>query len=195
VASRAGAAAATRQALLRAASDLLDEGGPDAVTLRAVGARAGVSRGAPYGHFRNKEALLTVLAVAAWDSLADDVARLRLDAEATPGGRLEQGLLALVEVARRRPHLYTLMFSTPAGDPESDRAASHLLDQYLVLIASVVGEADARRHAALLMSGAHGIAGLELSGHLGEEKWGVDGDQLVRMLVDAIRAGSGGVPT
>ncbi len=37
-----------------AAADLLEEGGPDAVTLRAVGARAGVSRSAPYRHFTGK---------------------------------------------------------------------------------------------------------------------------------------------
>jgi AcrR family transcriptional regulator len=52
--SRAETAAATRKALLTAAGELLDEDGPDAVTLRAVGAHAGVSRGAPYGHFERK---------------------------------------------------------------------------------------------------------------------------------------------
>jgi len=54
----------------------------------------------------------------------------------------------------------------------------------------MVGESDALRYGALLMSSAHGIAGLELSGHLAKEKWKVGGEQLVRMLVDAI--GSGG---
>jgi hypothetical protein len=28
---------------------------------------------------------------------------------------------------------------------------------------------------------------MELSGHLAKEKWGVGGDQLVRMLIDGIR--------
>ena len=41
------------------------------------------------------------------------------------------------------------------------------------------------------MSSAHGIAGLELSGHLAKEKWHVGGDELVRMLVGAIRSGAG----
>ena len=49
--SRVESAAATRRALLDDAAALLDSGGPDAVTLREVGARAGVSRGAPYRHF------------------------------------------------------------------------------------------------------------------------------------------------
>lgn len=174
---------------MRAASELLDEGGPGAVTLRAVGARAGVSRGAPYGHFEHKEHLLTELAVNAWNSLADKVERLRADPDATPSARLERALLTLIEVGRRHPHLYALMFSTPAGDPEAAGAASRLENQFLAIVADLVGESDARRYGALLMSSAHGIAGLELSGHLAKEKWEIDGEQLVRMLVDAIRSG------
>jgi AcrR family transcriptional regulator len=187
--TRAEAAASTRSALVRAASELLDEGGPDAVTLRAVGARAGVSRGAPYGHFENKEHLLTRVAVDAWDSVADDVERLRADPTATPDARLERALLTLVELGRRQPHRYSLMFSTPADDPEAAAAATRLENQFLAIVADVVGEPDALRYGALLMSSAHGIAGLELSGHLAKEKWQVDGDQLVRMLVEAIRPG------
>jgi AcrR family transcriptional regulator len=193
--TRAEAAAATRSALVRAASELLDEGGPDAVTLRAVGARAGVSRGAPYGHFADKAHLLTELAVNAWNSVADEVERLRTDPAATASERLERGLLALIGLGRRQPHRYALMFSTPvAGDPEAAAAASRLESQYLALVADLVGEADARRYGALLMSSAHGIAGLELSGHLAKEKWEVGGEQLVRMLVDAIRLGAARKP-
>lgn len=191
--TRTEAAAATRRALVRAASELLDEGGPDAVTLRAVGARAGVSRGAPYGHFENKEHLLTQLAVNAWNSLADKVEQLRADPDATPSARLERALLTLIEVGRRQPHLYALMFSTPVGDPEAAGAANRLENQFLAIVADMVGEPDALRYGALLMSSAHGIAGLELSGHLAKEKWKVGGQQLVRMLVDAIRSGGNNV--
>lgn len=184
--TRAESAAATRDALVRAASELLDEGGPDALTLRAVGARAGVSRGAPYGHFEDKAHLLTQLAVDAWDSLADEVEHLRAAPGATPAETLERALLALIGLGRRQPHLYALMFSTPADAPDAAKAASRVEHQYLDAVADLVGEADARRYGALLMSSAHGIAGLELSGHLAEEKWGVDGEELVRTLVDAI---------
>ncbi|MFJ7211725.1 TetR/AcrR family transcriptional regulator [Amycolatopsis sp. NPDC098790] len=184
--TRAESAAATRGALVRAAAELLDEGGPDAVTLRAVGARAGVSRGAPYGHFEDKAHLLTQLAVDAWNSVADKVEHLRAAPDATPAETLERALLALIGLGRRQPHLYALMFSTPADDPDAVAAASRVEKQYLDVVAGLVGPADARRYGALLMSSAHGIAGLELTGHLATEKWGVDGEQLVRMLVDAI---------
>ena len=52
----------TREALLDAATDLLDEGGPVAVTLREVGHRAGLSHNAPYKHFADKNALLAAVA-------------------------------------------------------------------------------------------------------------------------------------
>src|SRR5437762_9411798 len=110
--SRAESAAATRRALLDAAADLLDEGGPDAVTLREVGARAGVSRGAPYGHFADKESLLTAVATESLDRLADEISSLR----GTPPDRLRGALTALVALGRRQPHRYRQMFGTPSGD-------------------------------------------------------------------------------
>lgn len=159
------------------------------MTLRAVGARAGVSRGALYGHFENKEHLLTQLAVNAWSSLADEVERLRADPDAAPGVRLERGVLALIDIARLRPHLYSLMFSTPAGTPAAAEAASRLENEFLALVTEVVGESDAFRYSALLMCSAHGIAGMKLSGHLDKDKWKVSVEQLVRMQVNAIRSG------
>lgn len=157
------------------------------MTLRAVGARAGVSRGAPYGHFENKEHLLAQLAINAWSSLADDVERLRANVESTSDIRLERAVLALIGVARRWPHRYALMFSTPADTPAAREAAGRLEGVFLALVADMVGETDAPRYGALLMSSAHGIAGLALSGHLAKDKWQVSVEQLVRMLIDGIR--------
>ncbi|MEV1292467.1 TetR/AcrR family transcriptional regulator [Pseudonocardia sp. NPDC049635] len=193
--SRAETAAATRRSLIRAASELLDEGGPDAVTLRAVGARAGVSRGAPYGHFPSKEHLLTQLAVDAWSSLADAAERLRADDTLSVDTRLERAVLTLIEVCRRQPHLYALMFSTPASTPDAAEAASRVEDLFLAVVADVVGRSSAPRYAALLMASAHGIAGMENSGHLPKESWQVGVDQLVRMLVESIRPRTGDAGT
>ena len=50
---------------------LLDLGGVEAVTLREVGARSGVSRSAAYRHFADKESLLAVLATNALSELGD----------------------------------------------------------------------------------------------------------------------------
>lgn len=183
---RAETAAATRRALVRAASELLAEGGPDVVTLRAVGARAGVTRGAPYGHFENKGHLLGQLAVDTWTALADEVAQLGADQGLSAEVRLERAILALIDLARRSPHHYALMFGTSATTPTAMEAAGRLEGEFLALVAGVVGESDAPRYGALLMSSAHGIAGMAVSGHLAKDTWQVSVEQLVRMLIDAI---------
>lgn len=53
-------------------------------------------------------------------------------------------------------------------------------------MADVVGQDDARRSGALLMSSAHGIAGMEHSRQLSEAKWGTTGDELVQRLIAAV---------
>lgn len=185
--SRAESAAATARALLDAASGLLDEGGPEAVTLRAVGARAGVSRGAPYGHFADKEDLLAALAIRGWTQMTADLERVAADVQSPNDERLYRAVLVFLTVARERPHLYGLMFITPSRDPQSIVvAASRSQDVFLSVVADVVGDDDARRTGALLMSSAHGVAGMERSGQLGEAKWGTTGDQLVRQLIDLL---------
>lgn len=65
---------------------------------------------------------------------------------------------------------------------------SNALEHRVEIVADLVGERDALRYGALVMSSAHGIAALELSGHLAEEKWKVSGEELVQSLVDAIQS-------
>src|SRR3982750_1892948 len=102
--SRMQSAAATRRALLDAAAELLDEGGPEAVTLRAVSARAGVSRGAPYGHFPDKEHLLAAVAARSWEAVGEQLDQLIKDGRSSPSERLERALGGLLGVGRQRPH-------------------------------------------------------------------------------------------
>jgi AcrR family transcriptional regulator len=181
--SRAESAAATRRALLDAAADLLDEGGPDAVTLREVGARAGVSRGAPYGHFADKESLLTAVATESLDRLADEISSL----PGTPPDRLRGALTALVALGRRQPHRYRQMFGTPSGDTSAAmRAAGRTLDEFMAIVAELVGGRDAHRYGALLFTGVTGIISAEHSGHLTAQKWRTSADELIDTLVAMI---------
>jgi AcrR family transcriptional regulator len=187
--SRVESAAATRRALIDAAAALLDEGGPGAVTLREVGARAGVSRGAPYGHFADKESLLTAVATETLHRLADEVEALG----GTPADRLRGALALLVAVGRRQPHRYRQMFVTPSGDTDAaTRATGRILDGYLAIVTELVGERDARRYAGLLFTGVSGIINAELSGQLTEEKWGTSADELADTLVVMIERHAAG---
>jgi len=185
--SRTESAAATRRALLDDAAELLDSGGLDAVTLREVGARAGVSRGAPYRHFANKESLLTAVAAEGWERVGDHMHALKTDSRLLPADKLRAALVGLVAVSRRQPHLYQLMFSTPAGDPTAVvRAAQRSCDEFLAIVTEAVGEHHAQRYAAILLTGAHGAAGLERSGLLRTDKWHTTAEELVDGLLATV---------
>ncbi|MFI5845809.1 TetR/AcrR family transcriptional regulator [Catenuloplanes sp. NPDC051500] len=185
--SRIESAAATRQALLDAAADLLDTGGLEAVTLRAVGARAGVTRGAPYRHFADKESLLIAVGSAAWSRIADHSATLRATPDLPPADKLRAALVALIDIGRTQPHLYRLMFSNPPGDPAAlARAARRSHDEFLAIVGELVGEQSARRYGALLIGSAGGIIGMEVSGQLADPKWSQSPEDLIDTLVDMV---------
>jgi AcrR family transcriptional regulator len=208
MATRADSAAATRRALLDAAAQLLDLGGPEAVTLREVGARAGVTRGAPYRHFANKDSLLTAIATESWERIGEQVHAVRTDPALSASEKLRGALRALIGVGRDQPHLYQMLFRSwsrrtpartwnpcaPADRALADRAARRFQDEFLAIVAALVGEPDARHYGALLLTSAHGIAGMEVSGHLGTDMWHTTADDLVdtlvRMVADAGEAGS-----
>ncbi|WP_327232667.1 TetR/AcrR family transcriptional regulator [Streptomyces sp. NBC_01317] len=210
--TRAESAAATRRALLDAAAELLDLGGPEAVTLREVGARAGVTRGAPYRHFTGKDSLLTAVATESWERIADQVHALRTDPDLSASDRLRGALRTLLRVGRDRPHLYQMLFRRPGHRPEElgegldhvrrqlcgtegdliadrMRAAGRFRDEFLAIVADVVGGRDTRHYGALLLSGAHGIADMELSGHLDTDQLRTTADALVDTLVRMVASG------
>jgi AcrR family transcriptional regulator len=188
VVSRSEAAAMTRQSLLDAAGALLDAGGPDAVTLREVGALAGVSRSAPYRHFANKETLLTALATNAMNELGDALDGLAA-ADDPPEQSLRAALLSLLAIGRTRPHVYRLMFTTPAGDPTAAaRAAERTQDLFLDLVGRIVGRQRARHYGALLLTTAHGATSFELSGHFVWDKWQTNAEQLIDSMIALLPA-------
>lgn len=186
VTTRAESAAATRRSLIEAAGVLLDLGGVEAVTLREVGARSGVSRSAAYRHFADKESLLTVLATNALRELGDALEVL-VDSGDPPEESLRSGLLSLIAIGRTRPHLYRLMFTTPAGDPtEAIRVAERAQNLFLEIVGRITGPGRAPRYGALLLTSAHGITGLDLSGHMDLDKWHTNAEELVDTLISVL---------
>jgi AcrR family transcriptional regulator len=188
VATRSESAAATRQSLLESASALLDLGGVEAVTLREVGARSGVSRSAAYRHFADKESLLAVVATNALSELGDALEAL-VNSGDPPKQSLRSALLSLIDVGRTRPHLYRLMFTPPAGDPTAARqAAERTQALFLDLVGRITGPRQASRYGAVLLASAHGITGLDLSGHMDLDKWHTNAEELVDTLISLLPA-------
>jgi hypothetical protein len=76
------------------------------------------------------------------------------------------------------------MFTTPVGDPTAAvRAAERTRDLFLEIVAGVVGPHQVRQYGGLLLTSAHGITGLELSGHLAWDKWNSTAEDLVDLLI------------
>jgi AcrR family transcriptional regulator len=64
-----------RAALVEATERLIEESGPESVTVREAARRAGVSSGAPFRHFPNRTALMTAVAEQAMTRLLAEVDR------------------------------------------------------------------------------------------------------------------------
>ena len=158
----------TRSRLLRVAREIVEKDGLAAVTLRAVGAAAGVSRGAPYRHFTDKSDLLAAVAAQALQTLAatvDGAARDTTD----PVTRVDQALRAYVEMALRSPELYSFTFSTDLRVAQSVELHEAGLGAYGALHRLVIGANRSNLPADLVTSALwatmHGSVMLVLAGH------------------------------
>jgi hypothetical protein len=61
-----------------------------------------------------------------------------------------------------------------------------MCDQFLAIVAAAVGQENANRHAAVLLTAAHGASGLESSGLLDTDKWRTTADELIDGLLATI---------
>ncbi|MFC7303807.1 TetR/AcrR family transcriptional regulator [Streptomyces monticola] len=106
------------EALTAAALELLDEEGVERVTVREVARRAGVSPGAPFRHFADRQALLTAVA----DRILADYERWQLaEVTAAQGPAMRAFGLGFVRYAIRHPRRFELIRSrvfTPSQPSE-----------------------------------------------------------------------------
>ena len=105
----------TKERILIAATDLLDAGGPSAVTLRAVGEAAGVSQSAPYRHYVDKRALLDAMVRRIIEQLAHSVESARNET-ASSIAALNLVVSQYFEFARRYPVRYRLLLEECRSD-------------------------------------------------------------------------------
>ncbi|MBV1886949.1 MAG: TetR/AcrR family transcriptional regulator [Parvibaculaceae bacterium] len=104
-----------RQALVLAATQIVEEQGVLALSLRGVARAAGVSQTAPYHHFQDKEALLAMVAETGFQDLADGM-KDALDGDASSGINLQALGVAYVLFATSNPGRFRLMFGPQIAD-------------------------------------------------------------------------------
>jgi AcrR family transcriptional regulator len=183
----------TRDALIDAATRLLDQGGPQAVTLREVGRRAGVSHNAPYKHFASKQALLAAVA-------ARELERQRARFVATVGRRrapesaLRAAIQQYVAWALEHPARFRLVFGSWSIESDELGRAADAAQSVLTAVvaeaqrAGVLPAGDPLRLASLLRALAHGAADLQATGHLRPDGKGrASAEELVDDLLGYLR--------
>ena len=175
----------TRAAILDAAATLLEGKGPEAVTLRAVGEAAGVSRSAPYRHYADKAALMRALAGRTLRQIAE---RIRHGAERHRGARqrLRAGCWAYIDYAVECPHHYQLVFGdAPIAEP--DPGLEEAADDAMAAVGELVVQAQdsgllrpgpTREIATVVWVLLHGLAALQITGRT------IDGNEHLADLLD-----------
>lgn len=110
-----------RNALLNCALEILVQEGLDALSLRAVARRAGVSQAAPYHHFKDKRALMAAVATTGHLKLAETARTFRDSGRAGLSGMIRMGA-GYVAFAKDHPTLFRLMFGDELTDYTEDSA-------------------------------------------------------------------------
>jgi AcrR family transcriptional regulator len=152
-----------RDSLLQTAEALLEEEGPAGLSLRKVGRQLGVTPGAPYRHFEDKDALLAALATEGFQKLR---ASMLADQESAPDGqeRLRRAGIGYLQFASSHPELLRLMFGwMPSRDvPELCEAGDAAFDALEGILQSCEDEGLLSRSVSaaglLAWSAVHGAA-------------------------------------
>jgi AcrR family transcriptional regulator len=128
-----------KRALLDETARILREEGEDALSLRRLAANLGVSRTAPYNHFKNKEALLSAVAEEGFSRYAAAMEAAQKRSRMLDGrGRTYAIVKTYIDFARKNPEYYDLMYGS-----KSWRSAD--LAKALAVTARSVLRADVER--------------------------------------------------
>ncbi|GAA1368552.1 TetR/AcrR family transcriptional regulator [Streptomyces beijiangensis] len=93
---------------------LLGEGGPDAISLRAIAREMGMTAGAIYGYYENRDTLVTALITDVYGTLLDTAEAARDKVPATdPAGRIVAWGMAVRAWALANPEGFRLIYGDP----------------------------------------------------------------------------------
>jgi AcrR family transcriptional regulator len=178
-----------RRALLAAARVILHEEGIEALRLREVARRAGVTPGAPYHHFADKSALIAALARQSLEEL-DQRAEDAISHITDPVQQLRTLGMTYVLYAVEHPAEFRLMFRPEKGNPfgiddPSTEPVFRILIRVVDACRAAAGIDDDRRNAAAIAAWGlvHGLAALLIDGPLGA--FAADREHLQALVLDA----------
>lgn len=184
------------QALLDASQKLLDEGGIDAVTVRAVAREAGVGHSAPANHFKDRDTLLGALAARIFEELVDEVNEALAGAPSSRRERLHAVAKVIVGYALQHPNRYRLLWRSDnfASDKSSAEAAGTVLyDVVKSILSGDAAKANASIDSQVIAAWSliHGYVSLRLEGTLVDGRDERSGRSRATAIVDVLIEGLG----
>lgn len=177
-----------REALIRAALELIAEKGPSGFTFAEAARSAGVSPAAPYRHFRDRDELLSDVARRGFEKFEAALQGAWNDGRPDPMTAFERVGKAYLGFARTEPAYYSAMFeagvpldSSPDLQQAGDRAFAVIRTASEHLIATMPA---GRRPPALMMAlhiwaMSHGIASLFARGDGARRKLPMSAEELL----------------
>jgi len=175
-----------RAALLDEARRVVREQGAQALSLREVARKVGVSHGAPRRHFSDRQALLDALAESGFAQLGDELRRAAAGAGGDFDARMHATAAAYVRFATDDAALLELMFAGKHREPSGalHEAADHAFAVVLELIEQgqaegVLDPGPVERVGLVLFATIQGIAALVTGGIVPPE-------QIDELVADAV---------
>ena len=190
-----------RAGLVDAGIRLVEEEGVEALKLRVLERRVGVSHTAPYNHFADRTALLAAIAAEGYRRLSDNLVKRMAPFDRRPARQLQESGIAYVGFAIRHPGLFRLMFSSALADKSLHVELQTAARGTFEVLTGALGRAGApkRRGAAEiapLVSWAlvHGLAVLVLDRQFGFYATPARAEELAREVTEVLWQGlsSGG---
>ncbi len=153
----------SREAIVSAARQILEEDGLDAVVMSRVAERVGVRGPSLYKHVANRAALIRAVA----EGVTADLGRALSLAVSTgdPRADITAAAHAYRAFVRANPNGYGLLFArlAPGLQPDEERLAE-VARPLIEAMATLVGEGRALTAARTFVAWAHGFLSMELAG-------------------------------
>ena len=158
-----------KEALIRAALELIAQKGPAGFTFAEAARWAGVSPAAPYRHFRDRDELLIDVARRGFDQFEGVLARAWDEGRPDAFAALDRMGKAYLQFARSEPAYYSAMFEAgiPAeASPELRDGAERALAVLRTAVERLIATIPVRNRPPVLMMTlhiwalSHGIASL-----------------------------------
>ena len=183
-----------REALIEATLQLLEEGGPESVTVREAGKRAGVSSGAPFRHFPTRTALLTAVAEQAMGRFRVEIDTALAEADADdPLARFRAIGTAYLRWAMRNPTHFRVISDRSLIDMDGSELLRRNNLEIRALMDAQLAEAQRRgmlrpMDVTLVPVAAralvYGLARMRVDGHLAQ--WSVAPEEAEQQLQAAM---------